>query len=169
MKTTRGFSSRECDSADMVMHNCRIAVEGNGFTNALQLNALLAVHNYPSAICSVVSSADHSASQLSARLVQQQWANRSTCKTASPRSKCQRQVFDCFHNLFTIYAIDLIYAVPNITGKLLSHFSRVTSLFGLCCYHFYLRQGLCHIQAMFQCFGKRVLLTFLFEAMSRCL
>ena len=110
----------------MVMHNCRIAVEGNGFTNALQLNALLVVHNYPitvqitvhyypSAICSVVSSADHSASQLSARLVQQQWANRSTCKTASPRSKCQRQVFDCFHNLCNIFRMSdkLIVTLSN--------------------------------------------------------
>ena len=36
----RRFTPRECDFADMVVHNCRIAVEGNG-TNALQLGALL--------------------------------------------------------------------------------------------------------------------------------
>ena len=82
----RRFTPRECDFADMVVHNCRIAVEGNG-TNALQLGALLfaLLSSQVSALwCHPTSAAECRSSAV---------ANRATCKTASPRSKCQRPVF----------------------------------------------------------------------------
>ena len=66
-KRRRRFSSRECDCADMVMHNCRIAVEGN----AASRQRIATKCTASSSASLLSSSADHSASQCSKQCITQ--------------------------------------------------------------------------------------------------
>ena len=68
--TIRRFSSRECDCADMVMHNCRIAVEGN----AASRQRIATKCTASSSASLLSSSADHSA-QLSCITVHPKWVH----------------------------------------------------------------------------------------------